>query len=64
MRTDIIKIPAVAAAVLLVEEAGGKVTDFDGNKWNNEQSDMVFSNGKVHDEILERLARLKKKGAI
>lgn len=43
----------VAAAVLLVEEAGGKVTDFKGRPWGIEQTDLVMSNGKLHDEVLE-----------
>lgn len=46
----------VAAGVLLVEEAGGKVTDFEGKPWNGRKSNLVFSNGKVHGRILERLS--------
>lgn len=43
----------VAAGVLLVREAGGKVTDFRGGAWKTERSDLVFSNGRVHESILE-----------
>ena len=42
----------IAAGILLVEEAGGRVTDFEGKKWNFEQSDIIASNGKVHERLL------------
>lgn len=45
----------IAAGVLLVTEAGGKVTDFRGKPWRPVNSDMVFSNGKVHGKILKIL---------
>lgn len=45
----------VAAGVLLVEEAGGKVTDFAGKPWKAKKANLVFSNGKVHQKILNRL---------
>jgi myo-inositol-1(or 4)-monophosphatase len=50
----------ICAGSLLVEEAGGKITDFSGNPitdlWCRE---MVASNGKLHGEMLEgiRIAR-------
>jgi len=43
----------IAAGVLLVREAGGKVTNFRGEAWKAESSDLVFSNGRVHKRILE-----------
>jgi len=43
----------VAAGVLLVREAGGKVTDFEGKEWTLKSSDMLASNGKVHPDILK-----------
>jgi len=46
----------IAAGALCVEEAGGMVTDFDGNPWNMEKSDVCMSNGKIHDAILEKIA--------
>jgi myo-inositol-1(or 4)-monophosphatase len=45
----------VAAGVLLVEEAGGKVTDFKGQRWNFEKSDLLFSNGKIHNQLLQKI---------
>lgn len=43
----------VAAGVLLVEEAGGRVTDFRGKPWRPERSDLVFSNGRIHTQLLK-----------
>ena len=45
----------IAAGFLLVEEAGGKVTDLKGKKWNTAQNKFVISNGKVHKELLKYL---------
>jgi len=42
----------VAAGVLLVKEAGGRVTDFQNKAWNLKSTDMAASNGLVHKEIL------------
>ena len=41
-----------AAGYLIVEEAGGKVTDFDGNKFSPYQHRLVATNGRIHDELL------------
>lgn len=43
----------VAAGILLVQEAGGKVTDFQGQSWRLVQSDLLFSNKKLHKRVLE-----------
>ncbi|MBN2330328.1 MAG: inositol monophosphatase [Candidatus Aenigmarchaeota archaeon] len=46
----------IAAGCLIVEEAGGKVTDFDGKPWNPWMKNLVASNGtRIHGEILELL---------
>lgn len=37
-----------AAGVLLVTEAGGQVTDFDGNPFDMERREILATNGKVH----------------
>jgi myo-inositol-1(or 4)-monophosphatase len=47
----------VAPAVLLVQEAEGKVTDFQGNEWRARRSNLVFSNKKLHNKILALLER-------
>jgi myo-inositol-1(or 4)-monophosphatase len=41
-----------AAGFLMVEEAGGKVTDFTGAQYSPYQPHLVASNGKIHDELL------------
>jgi myo-inositol-1(or 4)-monophosphatase len=46
----------VAPGVLLVEEAGGRVSDFQGNRWQPKTSDLLFSNGSLHDKILSLLS--------
>jgi myo-inositol-1(or 4)-monophosphatase len=45
----------VAAGVLLVQEAGGKVSDLQGNPWQPQAGDLLFSNEKLHDNILHLL---------
>jgi myo-inositol-1(or 4)-monophosphatase len=50
----------IAAGCLLVEEAGGKVTDFDGNPWTPWSGNLVVSNGKAHHKILEIINKSKK----
>ena len=45
----------VAPGVLLVEEAGGEVTDFESKAWKLAKSDLLFSNGGVHTTMLDLL---------
>ena len=47
----------VAAGVLCVEESGGRVTDFNGNSWNLEKTDLLVSNKLVHDSILDEIQK-------
>ena len=42
-----------AAGFHIVEEAGGKVTDFKGRRFSPHQTFVVASNGVIHDELLE-----------
>jgi myo-inositol-1(or 4)-monophosphatase len=41
-----------AAGVLLVEEAGGRVTDFSGGPFEIASRETLASNGHIHDELL------------
>ncbi|MFV0605918.1 MAG: inositol monophosphatase family protein [Niabella sp.] len=41
-----------AAGYLIVEEAGGKVTDFEGNKFSPYQHRMLATNGLIHNQML------------
>lgn len=45
------------AGTVIVREAGGKVTDFEGNEpdWSKERLSVVASNGIIHDQILRIL---------
>ncbi|HCB35776.1 MAG: hypothetical protein A3H73_00640 [Candidatus Taylorbacteria bacterium RIFCSPLOWO2_02_FULL_50_120] len=46
-----------AAGVLLVKEAGGKITDFAGIPWTFGSSDFfIASNGVIHDDLLKLAA--------
>ena len=45
-----------AAGVLIVEEAGGKVTTFDGSPFQLDSRETVASNGLVHQALLEEFA--------
>lgn len=47
------------AGAVIVREAGGKVTDFEGNEpdWTKERLNIVASNGLIHNQILEALKR-------
>ena len=42
-----------AAGFLLVEEAGGKVTQLDGSPYNPYKPGIIASNGIIHNELLE-----------
>ncbi|NIO23007.1 MAG: inositol monophosphatase [Candidatus Aenigmarchaeota archaeon] len=46
-----------AAANLIVEEAGGRVTNFDGSKWNIHSKNILSSNGILHEKILSLLEK-------
>jgi len=41
-----------AAGILLVEEAGGRVTDFAGSHYRLESTEILASNGLIHAELL------------
>ena len=42
-----------AAGLIILEEAGGKVTDFAGNPFSVYDRQIVASNGRIHDEMLK-----------
>jgi len=48
-----------AAGYLMVEEAGGRVTDYDGNKYSPYQHRILATNGKIHDEMLDVINKRK-----
>ncbi|MBS1750755.1 MAG: inositol monophosphatase [Bacteroidetes bacterium] len=42
-----------AAGFLIVEEAGGTITDFSGKYYSPYQPQIIASNGKIHDGLLD-----------
>lgn len=62
-RTESILLPGahvwdVGPGTLIVREAGGKVTDFQGKNWNLKSKDVVASNGKIHNQLLKMLKNI------
>jgi myo-inositol-1(or 4)-monophosphatase len=51
----------IAAGVVLVEEAGGRVSSFTGGPLCMTDGEAVASNGTIHDEILAELAVLRQR---
>jgi len=44
-----------AAGILILTEAGGQVTDKDGNPYQLSHDSLVASNGKIHGELIEAI---------
>jgi len=42
----------IAAGTIIVEEAGGTVTDFAGEPYSIRRSQILATNGAIHDEML------------
>jgi len=47
----------LAAGALIVEEAGGKVTQIDGKPWDVKAQALLASNGFLHEELLKILEK-------
>jgi len=45
-----------AAGFLMVQEAGGRVTDFTGTAYSPYQPQIAATNGKIHEELLQWIA--------
>jgi myo-inositol-1(or 4)-monophosphatase len=41
-----------AAGVLIVQEAGGRVTRFDGTPFRLDSHEVLATNGLIHDEVV------------
>ena len=50
----------IAAAKVIVEEAGGKVTDFSGGDSFYSGHEVLASNGHIHPQLLEIIAEIQK----
>lgn len=46
---------AIPAGKVILEEAGGKLTDFQGNPWNLDSKNILGTNGKIHQELQKYL---------
>lgn len=46
------------AGVLLVQEAGGTVTRFDGGPWRIDSKETLASNGLLHDELMRNFKEI------
>jgi myo-inositol-1(or 4)-monophosphatase len=44
-----------AAGALMVKEAGGKITNLKGKEWKIDSKNMVCSNGKKHQELINAI---------
>lgn len=44
----------IAAGSLILRQAGGRITDFDGGEAYADGSSVLASNGKIHDYLLEK----------
>lgn len=47
------KICDIAAGIVIVGEAGGKVTNFNGTPCTLESKQVIASNGHIHEELLD-----------
>ena len=45
----------ISAGALIIQEAGGKFTDLDGNDFNVRTRKICATNGKIHDALLQIL---------
>ena len=48
----------ISSGVLLVKEAGGKISEPDGKKWTTNSRDIVVSNSLIHKKLTENLTLL------
>ncbi len=49
----------MAAGALLVQEAGGRVSDFDGGDFSIHEKRMICSNGAIHREMMDVIGETK-----
>ena len=43
----------IAAGALIVQEAGGLVTDFSGTPFSSRRRQLLATNGKIHSDMLK-----------
>ena len=50
----------MAAGMVIIKEAGGTVTSFDGTPFDLYGTEILASNGVIHDQMMEVLAKGKR----
>ena len=48
----------VSSGVLLVEEAGGRISQPNGDKWTTQSRDILVSNTVIHNKLIKNLTLL------
>ena len=48
----------ICSGVLLVKEAGGRISEPNGKKWTTNSRDITVSNSLIHDKLIENLTLL------
>ena len=48
----------VCSGVLMVKEAGGKISEPDGNQWTSNSRDIIASNSLIHQDMVKNLTLL------
>ena len=48
----------ICSGVLLVKEAGGRISEPNGNEWTTNSRDIIVSNSLIHDKLIENLTLL------
>ena len=51
----------IAAGILIIEEAGGKVTSYSGGKYDIYKGEVLASNGLIHEQMTEILRKVRSK---
>ena len=50
----------MSAGALIVEEAGGRVTDLSGERFESRRGEIIASNGRIHDEMVATVRSRKR----
>ena len=50
----------ISAGALLIEEAGGQVSTLDGGPFDSRRGEIIASNGRVHDQMVDVIRSRKR----
>ena len=48
----------ISAGILMVKEAGGRISKINGDEWSIETREVLASNSKIHQELEKKLSLL------